>query len=43
VYGPEGSIPAASATVAKILEPLPVDPGKEPNDLFRLLPKASIS
>jgi len=36
VYGPDGSIPAAPATFANIPAPLPVDPGKEPKDLFKL-------
>jgi len=43
VYGPEESIPAAAATFVNTPAPLPVEPGKEPNDLFKLLPKASVS
>ena len=42
MYGPEESIPAAFATPANTPAPLAVEPGKEPNDLFRSFPKASV-
>ena len=41
--GPDGSIPAALATFPNTPAPLPKEPGKEPKDLFKLLPKVSVS
>ena len=41
-HEPEESIPPFLATLVKTPAPLPVEPGKEPNDLFKLLPKVSV-
>ena len=42
MYGPDESIPPAFATSANFPAPFPVDPGKEPNDLFKSFPNLSV-
>ena len=43
MYGPDESIPPAFATSANLPAPFPVDPGKEPKDLFKSLPNLSVN
>ena len=42
-YGPDESIPAAPATSLNIVDPLPIEPGREPKDLFKSLPNLSVN